>query len=91
MLRVLFEFVIPLVLPLTLYLLWQARRRRIEAATGGVPPAWFEGPWFWAVVAGFVLAAGVLVVLALTSGAKPGAEYIPPHLENGRVVPAQTR
>ncbi|MBF0561213.1 MAG: hypothetical protein HQL37_04155 [Alphaproteobacteria bacterium] len=48
-------------------------------------------PWTWLVVAGVVLMLLSLAALSLWEGAPPHATYIPPHLEDGQVVPGQMR
>jgi ABC-type uncharacterized transport system YnjBCD permease subunit len=79
--RVFFAYVVPLLLPTVLYLLWL----RFAAVDGHER----EVPWLWLGAAGVALAAVVLVGLALSSGSKDGV-YVPPHVENGRVVPGHT-
>ena len=57
-------------------------------ATGEPAPGLGEGPWFWFLGAGLLLAAAGLVYLAFTQGVEPGAgAYHPPRYEDGRIVP----
>jgi len=75
------EFALFLV-PLLTFVLW----RRMAARATGLPS--------WALVAIVVALASVgalLVALALIEGAPPGAVYVPPHMEDGRVVPGHWR
>lgn len=47
-------------------------------------------PWFALTVAGLVLVCAGFVALAfLEPGAPPGARYVPPRLEDGRLVPGE--
>jgi hypothetical protein len=46
-----------------------------------------RSPWLWLLVAGLLLAIGGFFVLAEFGGAPPGEVYVPPHEENGRIVP----
>jgi amino acid transporter len=48
-----------------------------------------EGPWFWLILAGFVLMAGGLVYTALSTGGDAGGAYIAPRYEDGRIVPGR--
>lgn len=89
MTRILIEYVLPLVLPSVLYVIWWQVSGRRTAAAGGTPSLLREGPWFWLVLAGLALTAAVLIAVALTHGAGPGGTYIPPRLEDGRVVPGR--
>ena len=80
--RILLHYILPLVLPAAVYIGWVliAKRKKISLQ---------EGPWFWLIVGGFTLMAGVLVYLALTGGSEPGGTYYPSHLEDGKVVPGE--
>jgi hypothetical protein len=87
MLRAVFEYLVPFLLPTLLYALWLIWQRRRAAAGGARVPAWQEGPWFWLVIAGFALAFLAFVASALLLGHAPGARYIPPQLRDGTVQP----
>ncbi|WP_316979189.1 DUF6111 family protein [Shumkonia mesophila] len=86
MIRILFQYLFPLILPVAVYLVWTwiARKHR---RTAEEPPLWYEGPWFWLIVAGFFLMLAVLGISALTGGGSPEGTYVPPRTENGRIVP----
>ncbi len=88
MARIIFTYVLPLVLPFLMYLAWNAYARAQARKTGGEEPSLQKGPVFWSIVAGFILLAASLVTLALTGGEEPDAgRYIPPRLEDGKIQP----
>jgi hypothetical protein len=89
MIRVLFEYLLPLILPTALYALWIARQRRQASAAGTPVPGWQDGPWFWLALGGIGLCAAVFVTSALVEGYRPGAQYTPAQIENGKIVPGQ--
>lgn len=84
MARVLLEVVLPFLAPFLvffLYMLLVTRGRHFLERT----------PWFVLVACGLVLACLSLGSLAFLDGHPPGGEYVPPHVEDGRIVPAETR
>jgi hypothetical protein len=84
MLRILLEYLLPLLLPLLVYLAY-------VALTRGTAPGWVQdAPWPQLAGAGLVLAAISLITWSLLSGAPPDEVYVPPHLEDGRIVPSTT-
>ena len=90
MIRILFEFLVPLLLPLALYAAWMAmEKRRADKLGHGEAPSWAEAPWVWLSVAGVVLAGVVTVGLVLIQNADgPRGVYVPPRMgEGGAVVP----
>ena len=88
MTRILLQYLLPLILPTLVYLLWIwiAGRARTEE---GVSRLASEGPWLWLIVAGVVLMGAGLAATALTGGMAPSGTYFAPHWEGGRVVPGQ--
>ncbi len=84
--RVFLQYVLPIIAPAALYILWLVMRGK-----GRKIPALEDGPWFWLIVAGFVLAAVSVISYGVTSGHDPSSQYVPPHYEDGKVVPAQNR
>ena len=88
MLRVLIEYVVPIVLPSLLYLAWLAyENRRIAQGGEGVVRRWQEGPWVWLFAAGVALAVAGTLLLSLLAGFRTEGRYVPPHVEDGRIVP----
>ena len=84
MLREILTLVVPLVLPTVVYLLWVRAVRSSE--TEGVM-AWQRLPWVWLAVSGVALAGLVLFVVTVHYGTAIPGIYVPPRMENGRIVP----
>jgi Family of unknown function (DUF6111) len=86
--RILLTYILPLILPLAVYLVWawivRGRNRGPDD-----PPFWYEGPWFWLIVAGFAILVSVLATTAYFSGDPPEGDYVPPRFEGGRIIPSQ--
>lgn len=76
--RVLVTIIFPLVLPTVLYLVWRLwfGRTVIGSST-----------WVWLLVAGLALSSLTLILLSVDFGSPRDGVYVPPHVENGRVVP----
>ncbi|MCM0019249.1 MAG: DUF6111 family protein [Tagaea sp.] len=91
MTRILLQIALPFVLPFLAYGLWLAvERRRAEKLGRGEVPGWSEAPVVWLGAAGLGLATiATLGLLLLQDGDKRSGIYVPPHLENGRIVPGQ--
>ena len=86
--RIFLEFVLPLVLPTAIYLLWlRAERRRIERLGHGEKPRWQDAPYFWLAAMGVVLAGAVLVAVHYAGGMGTTGTYVPPRVIDGQVVP----
>jgi cytochrome bd-type quinol oxidase subunit 2 len=76
-----------LLLPLMVYVLYiRFVRRRQETE-----PTWRETPWLWLMAAGLVLLTLSFLALGLVGGNPPGGVYVPPHVEDGKLVPGQVR
>ena len=84
--RIALMILLPLLLPLLVFLLWRA------LGFGKSVPRWFEElPWVTLLICGLVLAALTLVTWTLMDRAPPGAEFNPPHMEDGKIVPGGFR
>lgn len=84
MTRILLQYLLPLLLPFLVYAAW-------VAFTQGRRPGWLDDtPWVPLLSAGVVLLGASLIGWSLTTGDAPGARYQPPHIEDGRIVPAGT-
>ena len=53
-----------------------------------VQPGWLSGPWFWTILLSALIVVLCLFALGVFSPETKG-EYVPPHLENGTVVPGK--
>ena len=88
MIRVFFEYVLPLIAPFLVYFGWAWIAVRNAEKTGAAAPDWRRGPWVWLAGAGLVLFMAALVATALTGGEPAGGEYHPPVLgPDGKIVP----
>jgi hypothetical protein len=88
MTRILLQYLLPLLGPLTVYLIYMSFRRRRAKKSGDDIPAIEKSHVFWSIVVGFALMIGGLAFLAVSTGEDPGAgTYQAPRLEDGRIVP----
>ncbi|MEY4680169.1 MAG: hypothetical protein ACO3DJ_02275 [Alphaproteobacteria bacterium] len=96
MIRLLAEFLLPLLAPTIAYAIWRAIAARRAAAPGdgepgGAPAAtpWREAPWIWLGGTGIVLVVVVAATLGLTRslGDIGGGTYVAPRSVDGRIVP----
>ena len=81
MLRILLQYLLPLVLPFLVYLIY-ARLTHKSGVT--------DAPWLGLAAAGIVLMAVSLASWTLLSGSEPGETYVPARIEDGRLVPGTT-
>lgn len=88
MIRLLLNYVIPLVMPTAAYLIWVWYYRKRAEALGGKAPEVTRGALFWCLVSGLGLMIASLLVLAGMTGVDPGTGgYQSPRLEDGRIIP----
>lgn len=86
--RFLVQYVLPFLLPSLCYLLWVWYATRRANATGGQAPSVTDGPWPWLIGLGAALVVGMLVFIALSTGADPDAgTYRAPVYKDGEIVP----
>ena len=73
--------------PFAVYLvfLWATRADILHPDTWSLPRI------AWLVISALVLMIGSLILFAQWSGAPPGATYVPAHVEDGKLVPGQTK
>jgi hypothetical protein len=55
------------------------------------PESWSWRALGWLTVCAFALMIGSFVIFARYSGVSPGTTYIPAHMEDGKLVPAQMK
>ena len=82
MLRILLQYLLPLLLPFLAYLAYA----RLTTRRAGLSDA----PWLGLVAAGVGLLVVSLVTWSIMSGAEPGETYVPARVEDGEVVPGTT-
>lgn len=89
MLRTTLIHILILLAPTILYVAWLLLARRAQLSRARWAATFRAMPWLRLLGGGLVLVAASLVALALLGGADPGGTYVPPHLLDGEVVPAQ--
>ena len=89
--RILLQYVLPLLLPTLIFFGWLALTRKAGETRAETMARLQGGPWYWLVIAGFVLMAAGLAYLGLSHGGPPGSFYVPPHVEDGRVIPGHMK
>ena len=82
--RELLTLFLPLVLPTVVYVVWL---QAMQWSQGNGATEWHGLPWVWLGVAGVALAAVVLFVVTVHFGTATPGVYVPPHVENGQIVP----
>jgi len=89
--RLLFQYLLPLLLPAAVYFAWAWLSRR--AGKGETDPLSRvqEGPWFWLVAAGFALMVAGLALTALMGQDTTKGTYQPSRIEDGHIVPGQVK
>ena len=85
--RILITYIIPFLLPAAVYAAWVWYRTGYVAERGGEAPRLERGPWPLLLFLGAVSALVVLSATALIRGGSPDDTYVPPHLENGKLIP----
>ena len=55
------------------------------------PVHWSIGRLAWLLIAALLLMIGSFVVLAHWGGSLPGSSYVPAHVEDGKLVPGQSK
>ena len=87
MTRVLLQYLLPLLGPLAIYLIYMTFVRRKAAKKGEEMPDIERARMFWSIIIGCFLMFAALTTLALTSGEQPGSgDYQAPRMEDGHIV-----
>ncbi len=88
MIRILLTYVLPLLLPLLLYIVWVWLLKRRSSKESVVKPEIKSTGIFFSIVIGIILMIFCVIMLAFLGGEPPGAgQYESPRLENGKIVP----
>ena len=82
--REILTLIVPLLLPTVCYLMWY-RVMRWQDTDGTV--RWRRMPWTWLAAGGVALTAVVLFVVTVHFGTSTPGVYVPPRVEDGRIVP----
>lgn len=80
--RILLSYVLPLLIPVAVYIGWLRLfgHRRDEDEID-------QGQWFWVLFAGFLLVAVGLAYLTFSNGGGTEGIYRPSYVKNGKIIP----
>lgn len=84
MIAKLITFVLPLLAPTVVYFLWTYFRGKKAGNDGDATPS---KPWLLLIGGGLMLASAVTVILGIVTADPDRGTYVPPHMENGELVP----
>lgn len=94
MIRLFFTYILPLVLPTLIYLLWvwNAKRKHNPNVDGELPGL-RRGHLFWSLTSGILMMIFALITIALMTGDPPDSgTYKSPRLEGGKIIaPSYTK
>ncbi len=87
MIRIGFTEISLFLAPFVLYavFLWATKAGVMDAES------WPVSRLAWLAIAALLLVVGSFIYFAHFTGAPPGSAYVPAHVENGKLVPGQTR
>ena len=89
--RIFLEYILPILAPTALWVLWLVWRQHRSRALGLPAPDWNSVPITWLLIAGGVLALLLTVGGSLVSGYATGA-YQPARIDTqGHLVPGQVK
>ncbi len=80
----------PAFIPILIYVAWLAHRRRKAKKAGIELESITKGTLFWTIIASILIAIGCFLYYGLSSQENAGVRYIPPHVENGKLIPGET-
>lgn len=87
MIRGILIIVLPILIAILFYSIWRERQARIQGKPlGKIKPSTVQ---IATLIAIFALVAGCGALLI--NGAEPGSTYTPPRLEDGKIIPSETR
>lgn len=93
MVRILFSYVLPLVLPTIFYFMWMGWiRQKINAARRAgedIEHIKIKTPWVRLVLAGVVLLVIGLTIIAVVGGSPANSNYQAPRFEGGKILPGE--
>jgi hypothetical protein len=87
MIRIALSYGLPFLLPFGAYFVYVALTKRAEAK--GI--RWQEAPWVWLAIVGLVFVIISFIATGLLTGNDPSGTYVPPHVEDGKIVPGKVK
>ena len=75
----------PVLLPLTIYVIWFLLAKRKAEKAGEELPKFTEGPWFWILISSLLIAIACFVLWWVETPSQDGV-YVPAHMENGQLI-----
>ncbi len=83
-------FHIALVLaPAIIFMIYMIVARKVRLSKSDTARMLRELPWLRLLAIGVLLMAASLIAFSLSTGDERGGTYVPPHLEDGEVVPGK--
>ncbi|MDP6474482.1 MAG: DUF6111 family protein [Alphaproteobacteria bacterium] len=89
MLRTALFHIALLAAPAALFIAYLIIARKVQLSKSDTARMLRELPWPWLLGVGIALMAASLVVISMESGGDREGTYVPPHVEDGKVVPAK--
>jgi hypothetical protein len=86
MIRILLEYMLPIILPTVLYIGWLVAEQKRTAA-GAAPREIKDAPWIWLLALGVFFAVLIALATALMGPSSIDGIYVPPQLKDGVIVP----
>jgi hypothetical protein len=80
----------PALVPFLLYVIWFLVVRHKAIMEGKPEPHFKDGPLYWMIITSLLIAAVCFMLLAMVQQGNKG-EYIPPYMDNGKMMPSQIR
>ena len=78
----------PVLAPFACYSIWLLVQRERARRAGMARPHFRDGPIYWLVIASLGIAA-LCFVFSWTQIESHKGDYVPPHMENGKLMPAK--
>ncbi len=78
MARIIIQELTIFLLPIVLYAIYFAWKRRHARLTGADVPAWERGHWYWLTIVGLVLSIVAFIAIEAVLSRGPAVPYRPP-------------
>ena len=75
-----------MLIPLAIYAGWLVHARKRARALGTAKPRASDAPWPIMILTGFAVLISGMIALGLFTGEEPGGVYVPPYMENGKII-----